>query len=130
MANEANKQPADTLHCWACKKEIGPTDRFCPYCGANVRGGSVVASIIKCPTCKKPILSQVEFCPNCGENIAEANVATTATGNGASISAAPSANIQAGLQTNQGLLLKTIIGVGALLLLGGWILLQFFGSGR
>ena len=106
MANEASKEPADTLHCWSCKKEIGPTDRFCPHCGANLRGGSVVASIIKYPTCKKPISSQVEFCPNCGENIVEASVATAAKGNGASTTAAPSPNIQAVLKTNQGLLLK------------------------
>ena len=36
MTNEANKKPAAAPHCWSCKKEIAPTERFCPHCGANL----------------------------------------------------------------------------------------------
>jgi hypothetical protein len=36
MTNESNKQPADTLHCWSCKKEIGLADTFCPHCGTRL----------------------------------------------------------------------------------------------
>jgi predicted RNA-binding Zn-ribbon protein involved in translation (DUF1610 family) len=144
MTNETNNQAASTPHqCWSCKKEIAPTDRFCPHCGAKVRGGSVGGSIIKCPTCYKPISSQVEFCPYCGTSIAKASVVTAATGNGSSSTAdvsgakeepqvqiaSPSANVQSLLKSDQGTPWKKIIGGVALLLLGGWILLQLFGSG-
>jgi predicted amidophosphoribosyltransferase len=36
MPNEPNNKAAATPHCWACKKEISPTDIFCPHCGAKV----------------------------------------------------------------------------------------------
>ena len=36
MTNETNKQAASTPHCWSCKKEITPTEPFCPHCGANL----------------------------------------------------------------------------------------------
>jgi rRNA maturation endonuclease Nob1 len=84
MTTETNKLQTDTPHCWSCKKEIGPADRFCPHCGAKVRDSSVGPSIIKCPTCYKPISSQLEFCPNCGTNIAKAAPSTFATDSGAS----------------------------------------------
>jgi|ERR1035437_749627 RNA polymerase subunit RPABC4/transcription elongation factor Spt4 len=86
MTNEANKKSADTLYCWACKKEIGPANRFCPHCGAMVRGSSFGGTFIKCSTCYKPISSDVEFCPNCGANVARAIVNTLAVGNGSSSS--------------------------------------------
>lgn len=35
MAIQANGQPAINLHCWSCKTEMGPADRFCRACGAE-----------------------------------------------------------------------------------------------
>ena len=82
----ATNELAGTSHCWSCKTEIDPTDRFCPHCGAKVFGSSVGGSI-KCPACYKPISSQAEFCPNCGASVARAAVAATTPWPGSSSTA-------------------------------------------
>ena len=36
MTEETARQPVANPHCWSCRAEIGPTDRFCKACGTRV----------------------------------------------------------------------------------------------
>ncbi len=36
MTNEADGRPVTNPHCWSCRAEITPLDRFCRTCGAVV----------------------------------------------------------------------------------------------
>jgi Mrr N-terminal domain len=93
----------------------------------NETNNQATATPDQCWSCKAKVAPTYIFCPHCGTRLMH-----EASGLKEAPKARPastSADIQAVSKSNQGsLLIKTIVG-GALLLLGGWILLPFFGSG-
>ena len=92
----------------------------------NETNSQAAATADECWLCKAKVAPTYIFCPHCGTRLMH-----EASGLKEALKAQPpstSADIQAVSKSNQGsLLIKTIVG-GALLFLGGWILLPLFGS--
>lgn len=92
----------------------------------NETNSQEAATPDECWLCKAKVAPTYIFCPHCGTRLMH-----EASGLKEAPKAQPpstSADIQAVWKSNQGsLLIKTIVG-GALLFLGGWILLPLFGS--
>jgi uncharacterized membrane protein YvbJ len=79
----------------------------------------------QCWSCKGQVAVSDNFCRHCGAKLThEANSAT------APLPPLTSAIIHERLISIEKLLLKTLVGVGALLVLAAWIVLQTFHFGR
>jgi hypothetical protein len=86
---------------------------------------NAVQTLLQCWSCKAKIVPTNIFCPNCGTWL----LASGATEKAQQQPASQNIDIQSVPKTSQGSLRKKIIIGGALLLFGGWILAQLFGSG-
>jgi predicted amidophosphoribosyltransferase len=82
----------------------------------------------QCWSCKEEIAPTDNFCRHCGMKLTHEGSA--ATDKARQQSTSPSVNIHERLASIEKLLLKTVVGVGALLLLTAWIVLQMFHFGR
>jgi predicted amidophosphoribosyltransferase len=82
----------------------------------------------QCWSCKEEIAPTDNFCRHCGMKLTHEGSA--ATDKARQQSTSPSVNIHERLASIEKLLLKTLVGVGALLLLTAWIVLQMFHFGR
>jgi hypothetical protein len=71
---------------------------------------------LRCPSCHGEIAPADNFCRHCGTRLKSG--------------ASPSMDIHDRLRSIEKILLKTAFGVGALLLLVAWILLQMYHFGR
>jgi hypothetical protein len=78
----------------------------------------------QCWSCKKEVAPADAFCRHCGTRLAHDGIGAAEQPD------SPSVMIHARLVSIEKLLLKTIFGVIALLLLVGWIALQMYHFGR
>jgi hypothetical protein len=86
------------------------------------------AASSQCWSCKGEVGQADRFCRQCGMNLIYG--ASGAVAKGQQQFASPNEQIHARLVSIEKLMIKTIAGVGALLLLVGWIALQLHHFGR
>ena len=86
------------------------------------------AASLQCWSCKGDVGKADRFCRHCGVNLIHA--ASVTVGNAQQQFALPHEQIHARLSSIEKLMIKTLVGVGAVLLLVGWIALQMHHFGR
>ena len=89
---------------------------------------SIATSPYQCWSCNGEVAPTDNFCRHCGVKLNHEGNA--AAGRDQSQPTSSSVNIHERLISIEKLLLKTLIGVGALLILAAWIVLQTFHFGR
>ena len=89
---------------------------------------SIATTPHQCWSCQGGIAPTDNFCRHCGMKLT--HEASAATDKAQQQSTLPSVIIHERLVSIEKLLLKTLIGVGVLLLLAAWIVLQTFHFGR